>query len=194
VLRIKTALVTGLVLGLTSLTASAGELSYESRGYGGPLYIGPNFQQGGQHETPLYGSGSGSNSYSKSYEPREERASRHVAKKKSHVQDEDVAEKKKSNDDATEKKAAAKSEDNSADKGAAGKTDEKTNDTATIKAETENSSITGGVRTDTAEVAGSAAAKSTASDATASDAAAPAGEGCRHFVAAVGRVINVPCD
>jgi hypothetical protein len=29
--------------------------SYESRGYGGPLYVGPDFQKGGQHETPTYG-------------------------------------------------------------------------------------------------------------------------------------------
>ena len=62
VLRIKSALAIGLILGLTSLTASAGDLSYESRGYGGPLYIGPNFQQGGQHSAPTYGSESGSSS------------------------------------------------------------------------------------------------------------------------------------
>ena len=62
-LRIKTALAIGLILGLTSLTASAGELSYESRGYGGPLYIGPNFQQGGQHSPPTYGSESSSSGY-----------------------------------------------------------------------------------------------------------------------------------
>jgi hypothetical protein len=29
--------------------------SYESRGYGGPLYVGPDFHKGGQHETPTYG-------------------------------------------------------------------------------------------------------------------------------------------
>jgi hypothetical protein len=191
VLRIKTALATGIVLGLTSLTASAGELSYESRGYGGPLYIGPNFQQGGQHAPPVYGSGSGSSSYSRSYEPREEREYRHVTKKRSHAQDEDVAEKKKSNDDASEKKAAAKSDDTGADKSAS-KTADKTDDQTTQKAEVENSSITGAAGTDTAEAAG--AAKSSASDATASEKASANGEGCRHFVAAVGRVINVPCD
>jgi len=40
-------------LALLSSVALAGP-SYEGRGYGGPLYVGPNFQQGGQHETPTY--------------------------------------------------------------------------------------------------------------------------------------------
>jgi hypothetical protein len=40
-------------LALFSSVALAGP-SYESRGYGGPLYVGPNFQKGGQHETPTY--------------------------------------------------------------------------------------------------------------------------------------------
>jgi len=30
--------------------------SYKERGYGGPLYVGPNFEQGGQHTTPDFGS------------------------------------------------------------------------------------------------------------------------------------------
>ena len=37
-------------------TAASAQTSYESRGYGGPLGIGPNFQQGGQHAPPVYGS------------------------------------------------------------------------------------------------------------------------------------------
>ncbi len=54
------ALAAGVCLALPALAASAGELSYKSRGYGGPLYVGPNFEAGGQHETPLYGSKPGS--------------------------------------------------------------------------------------------------------------------------------------
>jgi hypothetical protein len=53
--RIIVALAAGVFLALAAVPASAGELSYESRGYGGPLYIGPNFQGGGQHSTPMYG-------------------------------------------------------------------------------------------------------------------------------------------
>lgn len=43
---------------LASMTAIAGAQgpSYESRGYGGPLYVGPNFQAGGQHSPPVYDS------------------------------------------------------------------------------------------------------------------------------------------
>jgi hypothetical protein len=50
---------TAVVLGCAALagSASAQGLSYESRGYGGPLYVGPNFQQGGQHAPPVYGQG-----------------------------------------------------------------------------------------------------------------------------------------
>ncbi len=38
---------------MTAFAAAEGP-SYESRGYGGPLYVGPNFQEGGQHAPPVY--------------------------------------------------------------------------------------------------------------------------------------------
>jgi hypothetical protein len=47
----------GLCLAAATVSASAQGPSYESRGYGGPLYVGPNFQQGGQHAPPVYGQG-----------------------------------------------------------------------------------------------------------------------------------------
>jgi hypothetical protein len=180
VLRIKSALAMGLILGLTSLTASAGELSYESRGYGGPLYIGPNFQQGGQHAPPTYGSESGSSSY-RSYhrEEREERAPRHVAKKKS-----------PSHETVTEKAPVEKStpaESKPATK-AAEKTD--TDKTTPKTADAENSSITTAARTDTAEVVGTTESKPAA----APEAASSTPTGCKRFVAAVGAIISVPCD
>ena len=51
-------LIVALFLALMTVVASAQGPSYESRGYGGPLYIGPNFQQGGQNAPPVYGHGS----------------------------------------------------------------------------------------------------------------------------------------
>ena len=49
------ALAAGLCLAAMTISASAQGPSYETRGYGGPLYVGPNFQQGGQHAPPVYG-------------------------------------------------------------------------------------------------------------------------------------------
>lgn len=42
-----------LLAAMTGFALAQGP-SYESRGYGGPLYVGPNFKQGGQYETPTY--------------------------------------------------------------------------------------------------------------------------------------------
>jgi hypothetical protein len=174
VLRIKSALTIGLILGLTSLTASAGEPSYESRGYGGPLYIGPNFQQGGQHSPPTYGSGYHARS-------REERAPRHVAKKKS-----------TSHEIVTETTAPVEKSAPAESKPAVTKAAEKTDtDKSTPKtADAENSSITTAARTDTAEVTGATASK----PATDPEAAPSTPTGCKRFVAAVGAIITVPCD
>jgi hypothetical protein len=44
----------GLFVALTTAAALAQEQpTYESRGYGGPLGVGPNFQQGGQWGPPI---------------------------------------------------------------------------------------------------------------------------------------------
>lgn len=51
------ALAAGLSLAAAIGPVSAQAPSYESRGYGGPLYVGPNFQQGGQYAPPVYGQG-----------------------------------------------------------------------------------------------------------------------------------------
>ena len=48
----------GLFVALTTAAAVAQEQpTYEGRGYGGPLGVGPNFQQGGQWGPPIYGAG-----------------------------------------------------------------------------------------------------------------------------------------
>lgn len=56
--KVNIAIAVALCLGVMPVVASAQGPSYESRGYGGPLYVGPNFQQGGQHAPPVYGQGS----------------------------------------------------------------------------------------------------------------------------------------
>ena len=48
----------GLFVALTTAAAVAQEQpTYEGRGYGGPLGVGPNFQHGGQWGPPVYGQG-----------------------------------------------------------------------------------------------------------------------------------------
>ena len=51
-MRTRVALAALLCLTLPTVSAFA---QNESRGYGGPLYVGPNFEKGGQHTTPDYG-------------------------------------------------------------------------------------------------------------------------------------------
>lgn len=50
--RIPLALAACLILALAPLPVWAGDS--ESRGYGGPLSVGPNFETGEQHDTPTY--------------------------------------------------------------------------------------------------------------------------------------------
>ena len=54
-MRTHIALATSFCLALAAGPALAQNPSYEGRGYGGPLYVGPNFEQGGQHAPPVYG-------------------------------------------------------------------------------------------------------------------------------------------
>jgi len=51
--RAHLAIATAFLVAMTVFAAAQGP-SYESRGYGGPLYVGPNFQAGGQHSPPVY--------------------------------------------------------------------------------------------------------------------------------------------
>jgi hypothetical protein len=48
-----------LLVAMTAIASAQGP-SYESRGYGGPLYVGPNFKAGGQYTPPSYGPNSSS--------------------------------------------------------------------------------------------------------------------------------------
>ncbi len=51
--RTRLAIATAMLVATTGL-AAAQSPSYESRGYGGPLYVGPNFKSGGQSSPPVY--------------------------------------------------------------------------------------------------------------------------------------------
>ncbi len=51
-MRTNVALAAGICLALAAGPAAA---QNEGRGYGGPLYVGPNFSTGGQSTTPDYG-------------------------------------------------------------------------------------------------------------------------------------------
>lgn len=53
-MRTVLALAAGLWAVLATAPALAQGPSYEKRGYGGPLYVGPNFEKGGQHAPPDY--------------------------------------------------------------------------------------------------------------------------------------------
>ena len=52
-MRLRSALAAALLLAVAPQCVLA--QSYEDRGYGGPLSVGPNFKQGGQHSTTDYG-------------------------------------------------------------------------------------------------------------------------------------------
>lgn len=54
-MRTHIALAISFCLALAAGPTLAQNPSYEGRGYGGPLYVGPNFEQGGQHTPPVYG-------------------------------------------------------------------------------------------------------------------------------------------
>ena len=78
----------GLFVALTAAAALAQEEpTYEGRGYGGPLGVGPNFQQGGQWGPPIYGAGREHSSTTERYS-----APQHIdrAQRKRNVDDDDV--------------------------------------------------------------------------------------------------------
>jgi hypothetical protein len=69
-------------LGITfgPATALAQNPSYKERGYGGPLYVGPNFEQGGQHTPPNYGNNPAKKRVIKETAPPPAKKPRDVAK------------------------------------------------------------------------------------------------------------------
>ncbi len=183
---------------LTSVAALAQDSSsYESRGYGGPLGVGPNFHQGGQSAPPVYDSGSRSNSVERYRAPQ--RLDR-VERRRSN-DDEDVKSAKKTPaQDATESKEAKADNENSSIVSIASDKDKVTpvtetpkTDTAkadTAKSRSENSTI--------ASVASSATAKADPVKAAVTkadtDGASPKPTGCKRYFPTIGQTLSVPCD
>ena len=129
----------GLFVALTTAAALAQEQpTYEGRGYGGPLGVGPNFQQGGQWGPPVYGQGQ-----SKSVERY--RAPQHIdrVQRKRNTDDDDVKTAKKT--PAAEESKEAKSQSENSSIVTVGSDHDKTTpapkESKEAKSQSENSSI-----------------------------------------------------
>ena len=164
---------------LAAMTAVASAQGYGGqRGYGGPLYIGPNFEKGGQHETPLYGS----DSYSKK---KYNKKRTYRAKKKPSTRDsEDVDTAKTAPAEEEEKEATS---ENSSISGQAADTVEPSAPKKTEKASgPENSTI---ARAGSSED-GTAVAKG--NDDAPKESARKVG--CKKYFPTSGVTLTVPCD
>ena len=181
-------------LALMSASASA-QVSYESRGYGGPLGIGPNFQQGGQHSPPVYG---GQERSTERYRAPQ-RLDR--VQRKRNTDDDDVKSAKKTPAAEEPKEATARNENSSIVSIASEKdktlrapavTEQKQTDVAKSeksKSSNENSAI--------ASVASSATAKADPVKAEVTKADTDGSgkpTGCKRYFPTVGQTITVPCD
>jgi ABC-type uncharacterized transport system involved in gliding motility auxiliary subunit len=170
--------------------------SYESRGYGGPLYIGPNFHQGGQMSPPTYDSGS------RSYERTERyRAPQRLDRVQSRKQndDDDVKAAKKTE---PAKEQTAKSESENSSISVTADADKKPTDTAktdTAKANTEksaNEKKSANENSTIASVATTAKADPVKASVTKADtdAASAKPSGCKRYFPTIGQTLSVPCD
>ena len=186
----------GLFVALTTAAALAQEQpTYEGRGYGGPLGVGPNFQQGGQWGPPVYGQGQ-----SKSVERY--RAPQHIdrVQRKRNTDDDNVKTAKKTLAPEESKEAKSQSENSSIvtigsdhDK-TTPVTEQKKTDLA--KADKSNS---GNENSTIASVASSATAnanpvKGQLSKTVDKDASGKTVATCKRYFPTVGQTITVPCD
>ena len=188
----------GLFVALTTAAALAQEQpTYEGRGYGGPLGVGPNFQQGGQWGPPIYGAGREHSSTTERY-----REPQHVdrVQRKRNTDDDDVKTAKKTPAPKESKEAKSQSENSSIvtvgsdhDK-TTPVTEQKKTDLAKAdksKSSNENSTI--------ASVASSATAnadpvKGQLSKRVDTDASGKTVSNCKRYFPTVGQTITVPCD
>jgi hypothetical protein len=161
---------------LVAMTAIASAQSYKSRGYGGPLNVGPNFKEGGQYTPPSYG-------------PKSTTTKRY---KKSRVYRADKKRKSPAKKEVDTAKAApvdkeAESE-NSSISSLAGDTDETSapENTETTKGpHNENSTIS---------YAGTDDGDETPEVAKGDDTSRRANVGCKKYFPSAGMTLSVPCD
>ena len=186
----------GLFIALTTAAAVAQEQpTYEGRGYGGPLGVGPNFQQGGQWGPPVYGQGQ-----SKSVERYREPQHIDRVQRKRNTDDDNVKTAKKTPAPEELKEAKSQSENSSIvtigpdqDK-TTPVTEQKKTDLAksdNSKSRNENSTI--------ASVALSATAnadpvKGQLSKRVDTDGSGKTVATCKRYFPTVGQTITVPCD
>ncbi len=196
-------LATGLAVALTAAPAFAQNgPSYEDRGYGGPLYVGPNFHEGGQYTHPIYGSGSyhkPSSSESRAPSSSESRVrQRSVSRNKDDDTHEVVTHRAAHEDKPSETKTNTADSENSSiaattEPAAQLKSDKTEQVTAPTKraATTENSSIAViASRTDTAEASKPKDDVKVKAD-TAMDSRPV---GCTKYFPTVGLTLSVTCD
>ena len=191
---------TGLFVALTTAAAVAQEQpTYEGRGYGGPLGVGPNFQQGGQWGPPVYGQGQ-----SKSVERYREPQHIDRVQRKRNTDDDNVktAKKTPAPEELKEASKEAKSQSENSSIVTIGSdhdkttpvTEQKKTDLAksdTSKSSNENSTI--------ASVASSTTAnadpvKGQLSKRVDTDASGKTVATCKRYFPTVGQTITVPCD
>jgi hypothetical protein len=175
---------------LATATASAQDApSYESRGYGGPLYVGPNFQTGGKYSPPTYDS----NSYSR--ERYKERRVYQAPKRHSRPEPEKTHTVKATpaNDDAEKVKDKADNENSGIAQSARAKADSDSDTKAgTAKGVQNENSTIARASLDTDTKAGKSTAKSTSQPA--SDPKTTQNVGCKKYFPAVGLTLSVPCE
>jgi hypothetical protein len=188
----------GLFVALTTATALAQEEpTYEGRGYGGPLGVGPNFQHGGQWGPPIYGAGREHSSTTERYS-----APQHIdrAQRKRNTDDDDVKTAKKTPAPKESKEAKSQSENSSIvtvgsdhDK-TTPVTEQKKTDVAksdTSKSSNENSTIATVVSSTTANAD---PVKGQLSKRVDTDASGKTVATCKRYFPTVGQTITVPCD
>ncbi len=164
-------------LAAMTVTAAAQGPSYESRGYGGPLYVGPNFQGGGQHSAPVY---DGSSSSKKQYKKR--RQYRATKSRKENTKSTETA---KSAPKSSPTEFETENSSISSIESTTGKPDKsKPVETAKGGIETENSSIS------------SASLDTAATSSSDADAQPKARQnvGCKKYFPTAGMTLSVPCN
>jgi hypothetical protein len=183
-------------LALMSVGASA-QVSFESRGYGGPLGIGPNFQQGGQHAPPVYGSGQEHSNSTERY-----RAPQHIdrVQRKRNTDDDDVRSAKKTPAKEDSKEAKAQNENSSivsiaTDKDSAPPAPAVSEPSKTDLAKSEKGNSRNNENSAIASIASSTKGDTVRSQVTKADTdGSGKPTGCKRYFPTVGQTITVPCE